>query len=71
MIKTVRALCLFSGGVLIEHTLQSSLSECLKNKRVMERNMKTTQIVCGEVEAEIEVIQGKEFIKNIAKSKGS
>ena len=31
--------------------------------------MKTTQIVCGEVEAEIEVIQGKEFIKNIAKSK--
>jgi hypothetical protein len=69
VIKVVIALCLFSGGVLIEHTIQSSLSECLKNKRIMERNMKTTQIVCGEVEAEIEVIQGKEFIKNIAKSK--
>ena len=69
MIKVVMALCLFSGGVLIEHTLQPSLSECLKSKRIMERNMKTAQIVCGEVEAEIEVIQGKEFIKSIAKTK--
>jgi hypothetical protein len=69
MIKVVMALCLFSGGVLIEHTLQPSLSECLKSKRIMERNMQTAQIVCGEVEAEIEVIQGKEFIKSIAKSK--
>ena len=71
VIKTVLALCLFSSGSLIEHTIQSSVSECLKNKRIMERNMKDAQIVCGEVEAEIDVkiINGKEyeFIKSIRK----
>ena len=75
MIKTVLALCLFSNGVLIEHTIQDSVSECLKSKRIMERNMNNAQIVCGEVEAEIDVkiIDGKEyeFIKSISKSKGS
>ena len=55
IIKTVLALCLFSNGVLIEHTIQNSVSECLKSKRIMERNMKNAQIVCGEVEAEIDV----------------
>ena len=73
MIKTVLALCLFSNGILIEHTIQDSVSECLKSKRIMERNMNNAQIVCGEVEAEIDVkiIDGKEyeFIKSIAKSK--
>jgi len=75
MIKTVLALCLFSNGVLIEHTIQNSVSECLKSKRIMERNMNNAQIVCGEVEAEIDVkiIDGKkyEFIKSLAKAKGS
>jgi uncharacterized membrane protein len=72
VIKTVIALCLFQMGVLIEHTVQSSFSECLENKRIMERNMKSTnRIVCGEVEAEIDIkiINGKEyeFIKSIQK----
>ena len=75
MIKTVLALCLFSNGVLIEHTIQSSVSECLKSKRIMERNMNNAQIVCGEVEAEIDVkiISGEEyeFIKSLSKAKGS
>ena len=71
VIKTVLALCLFSNGALLEHTIQDSVSECLKNKRIMERNMKDAQIVCGEVQAEIDVriINGKEyeFIKSIMK----
>lgn len=68
MIKTVIALCLFSGGALIEHTITDNVSHCLKMKREMMRNMSdTVQIMCGEVEAEIEVIQGREFIKNIRK----
>ena len=75
IIKTVLALCLFSNGVLIEHTIQDSVSECLKSKRIMERNMKGAQIVCGEVEAEIDVkiINGEEyeFIKSLSKAKGS
>ena len=75
MIKTVLALCLFSNGVLIEHTIQDSVSECLKSKRIMERNMQGAQIVCGEVEEEIDVkiINGQEyeFIKSLAKAKSS
>ena len=74
VIKTVLALCLFSNGALLEHTIQDSVSECLKNKRIMERNMKDAQIVCGEVEAEIDIkmINGKkyEFIKSIRKKRG-
>jgi hypothetical protein len=69
MIKTVIALCLFSGGALIEHTITDNVSHCLKMKREMMRNMSDqVQIMCGEVEAEIEVIQGREFIKNIRKT---
>ena len=75
MIKTVIALCLFSGGALIEHTITDNVSHCLKMKREMMRNMSDqVQIMCGEVEAEIDVkiINGKEyeFIKSISKSKG-
>lgn len=68
--KIVVALCLFSNGVLIEHTLQPSIAKCLENKRIMERNMNTTsRIMCGEVEADVETIQGKEFIQSIRKTK--
>tara|TARA_S200002703_G_scaffold2485_1_gene3911 strand:- start:609 stop:824 length:216 start_codon:yes stop_codon:yes gene_type:complete len=69
MWKVVIALCLFSGnGELLEHTLMKDVGECLEKKRIMKRNMNNSvNIVCGEVEAEIEVLQGKEFIKSIRK----
>jgi len=55
MIKLVFALCLFINGELVEHRIQSSLSDCLKHKREatrqMEMNNKT--FMCGEVEAEL------------------
>ena len=31
------ALCMFMEGKLVEHTYQSSMAECLKNKRVAGR----------------------------------
>ena len=69
VIKTVIALLLFSQGVLIEHTIMPSVHDCLKSKREMLRNMSdSVQITCAEVEAEIQVIQGKEFIKSIQKT---
>jgi hypothetical protein len=68
MWKVVIALCLFSSqGDLLEHTLTDSVSDCLEKKRVMERNMPTTMISCGQVEAELEELQGKVFIKSIRK----
>ena len=72
MWKLVIALCLFSSnGDLLEHTLMKDVGECLEKKRIMKRNMNDNiTIVCGEVEAEIQVLQDKEFIKSIRKKGG-
>lgn len=72
MWKVVIALCLFSSnGDLLEHTLMKDVGECLEKKRIMKRNMNDNiTIVCGEVEAEIQVLQNKEFIKSIRKKGG-
>jgi hypothetical protein len=73
MWKLVIALCLFgSNGELLEHTYKTSISECLKSKRIMERNMSQGVIItCGEVEAQIEEVQGQTFIRSIRKKGNS
>ena len=73
MWKLVIALCLFgSNGELLEHTYKTSISDCLKSKRIMERNMSQGVIItCGEVEAELEEIQGQTFIRSIRKKGNS
>jgi hypothetical protein len=46
-----------------------NVGECLETKRIMKRNMNSNvQIICGEVEAELEEIQGQIFIRSIRKS---
>ena len=57
MVKMVIALCLFINGELREHRVQDSMSDCLKAKREMTRNLEgsLSQTMCGEVEAIIEV----------------
>ena len=68
----VIALCLFINGQLVEHRIQTSLSDCLKHKREATRNMDmgNKQLMCGEVKAELvknadgtmaigKIIQGK------------
>ena len=72
MYQLVFALCLFINGELIEHRIQDSLSTCLKMKREAQRNMEMNnkQLMCGEVEAEIEEnIEGSKTIKKIVTSK--
>jgi len=72
MIKLVFALCLFINGELVEHRIQDSLSTCLKMKREATRNMdmKNKQLMCGEIEAEIETnIDGSKTIKRIINNK--
>ena len=73
MWKLVIALCLFSSnGELLEHTYKANIGECLESKRVMMRNMNSNVIItCGEVEAELEEIQGQTFIKSIRKKSNS
>ena len=58
-IITCWALCMFLEGELVEHTYQSSMSECLKNKRVASRTIQPerVQFACGQIKAEVEYIE--------------
>lgn len=72
MTKMVVALCLFLNGELIEHRVQSSMSECLQKKRVATRNMDMTdkQLMCGQVKAVIDKnVDGSISIDKIVKPK--
>jgi hypothetical protein len=72
MTKLVIALCMFLNGELVEHRIQSSMSDCLSKKRVASRNMDMTnkQLMCGEVEAIVEKnIDGSISIDKIIKAK--
>jgi len=72
MYQLVFALCLFINGELVEHRIQDGLSTCLKMKREAQRNMEMNnkQLMCGEVEAELEEnIDGSKTIKRIVNSK--
>ena len=56
------ALCMFLEGELVEHTYQSSMSECLKNKRIAERTVQPerVQFACGkDIKAEVEYVEEK------------
>ena len=69
MIESVVALCMFIAGELTEHRIQPAMSDCLKGKRVAERDANNNiEYKCGKVEAEIEKnIDGSKAIKKIIK----
>jgi hypothetical protein len=69
MIETVVALCMFVAGELKEHRIQPAMSDCLKGKRVAERDANNNiQYKCDTVEAELEEnIDGTKAIKKIIK----
>lgn len=68
MIETVIALLFFVNDKLMENRIQDSLSECLKHKRLLTRNMsmENKSIQCIETEAEIENnVDGSKTIKKL------
>jgi len=68
MIQTVIVLLLFMNDKLVEHRIQDSLSDCLKHKRLITRNMSMTNknIQCVETEAEVQTnIDGSKSIKKM------
>jgi hypothetical protein len=71
VISSVVALCMFIGGVLQEHRIQSSMSDCLKGKRLAERDQNVNvQYMCGKVDAILESnIDGSKSIKKIIQEK--
>ena len=66
--KVVIALLLFSQGTMIDHTITNGVKDCLEKKRIMQRNMSdSVQISCTKVEAQVETIEGVEFIRSMSK----
>jgi hypothetical protein len=69
MIETVVALCMFVAGELKEHRIQPAMSDCLKGKRLAERDKNdNVDYKCGKVKVELENnIDGSKSIKKIVK----
>ena len=67
MIEVVVALIMTLNGNMIEHTYKEKMSECLKSKRIAERQVRPerVQFSCKKVEAITEVYQGRKKIIKI------
>ena len=71
VVTSVVALCMIIAGELKEHRIQESMSDCLKKKRLAERQKSVNiQYMCGTVDAELEDnIDGSKSIKTIINPK--
>ena len=70
MIETVNALLMFWDGESKEHRIQESMAECLRARRVAEREYNPNiSYKCIRSEAETEVYLGEKSIKKLILSK--
>ena len=69
MIETVFALILTLNGNMIEHTYKSSLSDCLKSKRLAQNEVNPERVVftCKKVKAKTEIYMDRKKILSILK----
>ena len=67
MIETVFALILTLNGTMIEHTYKTSLSECLKSKRLAQNEVNPERVVftCKKVKAKTEIYMDRKKILSI------
>ena len=67
MSEVVVALIMMLNGSIIEHTYKEKMSECLKSKRIAERQVRPerVQFSCKKVEAKTEIYQGRKKILKI------
>ena len=71
MIETVVALLLFLKGDVVEMTYKERMSDCLKSKRLAERevNPNNVRFSCQKIKAETELYMGaKKIVKIISLS---
>ena len=71
MIETVVALLLFLKGDVVEITYKERMSDCLKSKRLAERevNPNNVRFSCQKIKAETEIYMGaKKIVKIISLS---
>ena len=68
MIETVIALLMIVNNEIQEHRIQPSMSECLKGKRIADRQLKSggnVRYQCLKSDAEIEIYLDKKHIKKL------
>ena len=67
MLETVFALILTLNGSMIEHTYKTSLSECLKSKRLAQNEVNPERVVftCKKVKAKTEIYMDRKKILSI------
>ena len=67
MIETVFALILTLNGNMIEHVYKTSLSECLKSKRIAQNEVNPERVVftCKKVKAKVEIYMDHKKILSI------
>ena len=67
MTEYVVALLMMLNGSLIEFTYKEKMSDCLKSKRIAERQVRPerVQFSCKRVEAKTEIYQGRKKILKI------
>ena len=67
MTEVVVALIMILNGSIIEHTYKEKMSECLKSKRIAERQVRPerVQFSCKRVKAKTEIYQGRKKILKI------
>jgi|TARA_B100001057_G_C22559012_1_gene836525 hypothetical protein len=72
MIEIVVALLMHFNGDMIEHTYKEKMSQCLKSKRIAEREVRPdrVQFSCKKIKAETEIYMGaKKIVRIISLSK--
>ena len=64
MIEVVVALILTLNGSIIEHVHKDKMSDCLRSKRMAEREVNPERVVfsCKKVKAETEIYMGQKKI---------
>ena len=67
MIETVVALLLVLNGNIIEHTYKESMADCLKSRRIAQREVNPESVIfsCKIVKAQTEIYMGGKKILKI------
>ena len=65
--ELVVALIMYLDGSMIEHTYKDKMSDCLRSKRIAERevNPQSVRFACKKVNAITEIYQGRKKILSI------
>ena len=69
MIETVVALLLILNGNIIEHTYKDSMADCLKSRRIAQREVNPESVVfsCKKLKVKTEIYMGGKKILKIIK----